>query len=787
MISQEQIDEQIALERQAIYLGVQRLKENTRKLESQTYASATTYGGVTITTLMPVLTKEIEESTLHRIRRGHSGPYFADVADHLLDLETYVISSIGLKMMFDHLFSHNDDHRRIQAMASAIGSALEAECQIRWYEKTDGDLMDSIRRNYWHSSAGTRQKLTVSRLMMNRKGNVWKTWGMPVRVRLGMWVLDCVSKCCDWIQKVTSEVRGKSITKLYPTDELLSIKESLNLEAEIHAPMLWPMVIPPQPWTSPTSGGYLLNEVMVDRRLVRASKALEYPLIGILPIHFLNTLQNVAYRLNPFVVGVAEVLYERKIEVGKFIPIVHQDPPPKPHDIAENEASRKAYCREAAETMNRNAQAFKRSCRTRQQMDLVQRFKDRDRYYLPWSFDYRGRAYPIPAYLTPQDTDFGKSLIRFADEAPLTEDAEYWLAFQVATTYGLDKATITERWEWVSLNNDLITAVATDPIGNLDLWAQADEPWQFLAACEEFHACCIASTRQTTGLPVAVDATCSGLQILAGLARDRSTAQLVNVLPGDSPSDAYKAVAEEAKRHLPERLRPFIDRKVTKRTVMTVPYNATKHSSRGYIRDALRKAEVELESGDLTLITNAVYNAMELIVPGPMAVMRWINKEVSRLMKDGATELSWVTPTGFKVYQKLMKQDILLIQLRLLGKCRVKVNVNNGDTSEVDKSRHKAATAPNLIHSLDASILHYSFGSEQGFGGRPFTVIHDSIMCRATDMDEVNRIVREAYKFLFSDNYFLTDFANQIGAQTPPPIIGDLDPNEVLNSLYFFS
>ena len=50
-------------------------------------------------------------------------------------------------------------------------------------------------------------------------------------------------------------------------------------------------------------------------------------------------------------------------------------------------------------------------------MEAVERFKKHDRWYLPWSLDYRGRAYPIPAFLTPQDTDFGKSLIRFADES----------------------------------------------------------------------------------------------------------------------------------------------------------------------------------------------------------------------------------------------------------------------------------------------------------------------------------------------------------------------------------
>ena len=61
----------------------------------------------------------------------------------------------------------------------------------------------------------------------------------------------------------------------------------------------------------------------------------------------------------------------------------------------------------------------------------------------------------------------------------------------------------------------------------------------------------ITKTRTTTGLFVATDATCSGLQILAGLARDKRTAQLVNVLPADRPQDAYKVVAEIAKPECP--------------------------------------------------------------------------------------------------------------------------------------------------------------------------------------------------------------------------------------------
>ena len=46
---------------------------------------------------------------------------------------------------------------------------------------------------------------------------------------------------------------------------------------------------------------------------------------------------------------------------------------------------------------------------------------------------------------------------------------------------------------------------------------------------------------------VATDATCSGIQVLAGLARDASAGALTNVLPSDEPQDAYKVIAESAK------------------------------------------------------------------------------------------------------------------------------------------------------------------------------------------------------------------------------------------------
>jgi DNA-directed RNA polymerase len=492
---------------------------------------------------------------------------------------------------------------------------------------------------------------------------------------------------------------------------------------------------------------------------------------------------------------VAEELYALGRKIGKkpkFIPeTATEELPTKPPDIATNKAARKEYCRAAAEVHNRNNALIKKSCRTRMTMRAAKKFKDKERFFIPWSFDYRGRVYPIPAYLTPQDTDFGKSLIRFADESDVTVESEKWLAFQVATTYGLDKKTMDERLEWVANNITLISAIAEDPIRNLTEWEAADEPWQFLAACEEYYACIIKKYRKTTGLCVAVDATCSGMQILAGLARDASTARLVNVLPSDSPQDAYRAVAEFAIPSCPEWLQEHIDRGTAKRLVMTIPYNARFKSNWGYVKEALCDKEkgkgLDCTKEEITEVTHSLRSAVwdreteTGIFPGPIQVMDWIEDAIKECLDRGESIINWVTPSGFIVSQKNMKPEIEKLDLQLLGKVR-RVHVATRDSDVVNKDKHISATSPNLIHSLDASLLHLAF---QRFDA-PFSVIHDSVLCRATDMSLLNHLVRETYMVLFAENDYLNDWAKQLNITEQPPIINTLEPCKVMNSTYFF-
>lgn len=778
MATPQQIDEQVKLERLQISQGIEQLRKNTKQLEHKSYASATVYGVTSIDTLLPLVIKKIED-TNNRIKEGKTGKAFKEINTFLEPLEPLAAASISLKITFDQVFSHKHGANNVTNVCSSIGNAIEAELQMRHYENKAPGLLQTLKNNYWHRAIGTKQKIVVIQTLMNRYNvDPWKSWSTANKVKLGVWLLDCIITVSNWFYKGMKREGRKTINSIYPTPEFMEIKDQVIKDSELFAPLAWPMLIEPNDWTPENAGGYLLNEIMVGHKMVRRG---DHHLIqGENPYKFLNKIQKVGFKINLFTFNVAEWLEVKGRSVDKFIPVLDLPLPSKPFDIATNKDSRKDYRRRAAEVMNTNANAFRRSCRTRMTMDAARRFRWHSRWFIPWSFDYRGRAYPIPAFLTPQDTDFGKSLIRFADEAPMTPEAEDWLAFQVATTYGLDKATMGERLQWTKDNITLITRIAQDPYRNVSDWEGAEEPWQFLAACDEYYNCVVTNTRRTTGLYVACDATCSGLQILAGLARDKSTAQLVNVLPSDRPQDAYKVVAQHARAECPESIRKVMDRKVVKRTVMTIPYNAKPYSNRAYIRDALKEKDIEISKEELTQTVIAVRNAMKVVVPGALAVMNWIEKEVSNALKRGVDKLTWTTPSGFIVSQTIMKKKVEQLELQLLGRCRI--NVATGDTNEVDKNRHKAATAPNLIHSLDASLLHLAVDRFD----KPIALIHDSVLCRATDMSLLSSLVRETYMKLFAKHDYLTDFARQIGAETEPPIIGNLEPETVIDSTYFF-
>ena len=84
-------------------------------------------------------------------------------------------------------------------------------------------------------------------------------------------------------------------------------------------------------------------------------------------------------------------------------------------------------------------------------------------------------------------------------------------------------------------------AAAADPLGKLELWRNAADPWQYLQLCRGLKE---ALETGRTGVPIRLDQTTSGCGILSTLVRDAKVARMCNII-GKTPRDLYTRIAEK--------------------------------------------------------------------------------------------------------------------------------------------------------------------------------------------------------------------------------------------------
>ena len=139
-------------------------------------------------------------------------------------------------------------------------------------------------------------------------------------------------------------------------------------------------------------------------------------------------------------------------------------------------------------------------------LSLAERLFDEPRFYFPYQLDHRGRAYPVPQLVNPQSDDIGRSLLEFAEGKPLGERGAYWLAILMANSYWKkNKVSFDDRLAWVNRHEPEIIAFANDPLRVHRFWNEADKPWTFLAACQEWKCCREQGPEFRSHLPVSMD------------------------------------------------------------------------------------------------------------------------------------------------------------------------------------------------------------------------------------------------------------------------------------------
>lgn len=757
--------------------AISNIHRQIRQSNEKTYASSNIIGQTAIRTYLSLVNKEIEER-LFVLRRGKAAVDAETVFQKLKEADPDPLSLITMKVALDVL--GKEANPQLQELTVPIGAAIHTQLRMDYFHDKNPNLYQQVEQ-FFHGSTGTRQKATVLTRAFNQEGIEFPAWDRHTRHKVGAWLLDCLIRVTGWLKTETVRTNNgrKTRTVMRYTDEFIKMREQILNQAEHLAFCQWPMLCPPIDWgVDGEPGGYLSEVVRGQNQLVRRTKPLVGRIQGTVPVKMLNNLQQVAYRINPVVMQVAEHCYEHQITIGKFVRERHLQRPPSPGEQATEEQilNYKHACRDIE---NHNAQIGRRNCRTTDLMYVARLYKEEPAFFHAWNFCYRGRVYPLTTALSVQGTDVDRALHYFSAEGVIDE---WYLAFHVSNTFGNDKLPIDERIQWTRDNLDHITQIALDPIGTIPLWENVSEPWSHMAACHEYYVCCIAQTKWSSGLPVGIDATQSGIQHLAALTKCADAGTKVNLYPKKRPADGYRSVAEYAARILPHPYNSWMNRRITKRPTMCTPYGLQKSSCRDYVRTALLAEDRNLkEPGVLSQIVNAVFDeAIPAIFPGPVDAMHWIQSCAKHILttKD---EITWTSSSGFKVVQDLRVPKGRIIKTRLMGHGRVECWVGDG-MADPDKNHHKNALAPNFIHSQDSALVHLTFCEWD----RPFTLIHDCALGRSCDMADMSRAIRRHFVDMYDDDV-LQGWADEVGVEIPEGLIKNtLDIHKVLESDYFF-
>lgn len=248
-----------------------------------------------------------------------------------------------------------------------------------------------------------------------------------------------------------------------------------------------------------------------------------------------------------------------------------------------------------------------------------------------------------------------------------------YLQIDMANNFGLDKKTWDERLSWFAENQHNINA----------LLSQADEPALFFAGLKAWDS---FLRKEPSGYMISLDATSSGLQILACLTGDRAAAQLCNVVDFSEDAvtqrrDGYTVIYEA----MVENLKSIgvyaggIERDDCKQAIMTALYGS----------EAMPK-QVFGEGVQLRVF----YQTMKQFAPGA-----W---ELNDFFRHGcwnpeAYSNDWVLPDNFHVHVKVMDTVKEVVQFH---------NKPYDTFYRVNQPMEEGRSiGANVTHSLDGMIV----------------------------------------------------------------------------------
>ncbi|KAI3316606.1 DNA-dependent RNA polymerase [Xylariaceae sp. AK1471] len=605
--------------------------------------------------------------------------------------------------------------------------------------------------------------------------------------------------------------KGKKVGMVMPNKVLVDLmkREPRGDYLARHLPML----VEPQPWTRFDRGGFLEFPSQLVRvkngerdQRIYAEAAMERGDLDQVS-KGLDVLGRTAWQINKPVFNVMLEAWNTGEKLANIPPLEPQIPMPEEPDASEDPMARRYWLKRVKIAENEKSGLHSERCFMNFQLDIARAFRDQT-FYFPHNMDFRGRAYPIPTYLNHMGADHVRGLLRFAAGKELGQNGLRWLKIQLANVFGYDKASLEEREAFAVDHVKDVYDSATNPLTGQRWWLKAEDPWQCLAACFELKAALESPdpAKYVSHLPVHQDGTCNGLQHYAALGGDLWGAQQVNLLPGDRPADVYSAVADLVRLGITEDLAADsflakavdgkITRKVVKQTVMTNVYGVTFTGAKAQVLKQINAAypDIESETGVPSTVLAAyiatkIFKALGTMFRGAHDIQYWLGECAGRvcraltpeqldriaagdpvapakskrspagntkkksiaameeLLNQFRSTIVWTTPLRMPIVQPYRKSGS-----RVIPTCLQDLTLQIPERSDpVNRRKQLQAFPPNFIHSLDASHMLLS-ALECDEMGLTFAAVHDSFWTHAADIDVMNRVLRDAFVRIHSED-----------------------------------
>ncbi|XP_017975630.1 PREDICTED: DNA-directed RNA polymerase 2, chloroplastic/mitochondrial isoform X3 [Theobroma cacao] len=717
-----------------------------------------------------------------------------------------------------HKFLEKTKKKRVDKKNEDEGDKPNAE--IKEQEKLRKKVTDLIKK----------QKLPAVRQIVKGQDDT-KPWGQDAKAKVGSHLIELLMQTAyiqppaDQLADCPPDVRpafvhslrtvvkeNKKTGRRYGVIECNPlVRKGLERTARHMVIPYMPMLVPPVKWTGYDRGAYLFipSYIMRTHGVKQQREAVKRtPRKQLEPVfEALDTLGCTKWRVNKRVLNVVDRIWTSG---GRLADLVDRKDVPLPEKPdSEDEAVLRKWKWKVRSVKKENRERHSLRCDVELKLAQVARkMKDEEGFYYPHNLDFRGRAYPMHPYLNHLGSDLCRGILEFGEGRPLGKSGLRWLKIHLANLYagGVDKLSHEGRLAFTENHLDDIFDSADRPLEGKRWWLKAEDPFQCLAVCINLAEALRSSSPETfvSHIPVHQDGSCNGLQHYAALGRDKLGAASVNLVAGEKPADVYSGIAarvldiirRDAQKDpavFPDALHAKVlvnqvDRKLVKQTVMTSVYGVTYIGARDQIKRRLKERGVITDDKEIfgasCYAAKTTLTALGEMFQAARAIMNWLG-ECAKIIASENQPVRWTTPLGLPVVQPY----------RVLGRHLIKTSLQvltlQRETEKVMVKRQRTAFPPNFVHSLDGSHMMMTAVACKK-AGLTFAGVHDSYWTHASDVDKMNRILRENFVELYEvpilEN-LLESFQQSFPTLCFPPLPerGDFDLRDVLESPYFFN